>query len=235
MTVVTQNPTLESVLPQVQQGQEIARVDGQKELGKDAFLKLLVAQMKYQDPLNPMENLEITQQLAQFTSLEQLYNLNSQLTNVNSTLQSQNNYQAMDLVGKEIKAQGSTLSVSSGSATGGSFTLEEAATVNVLISNEAGEAVRTLSLGQLAAGDHNIVWDAKYYTGATAADGNYTFSVAATNASGEQLTVDTRIQGRVTGVAFNTSESPTLVLNKLQVGLADVLEAWVPAASDDED
>src|SRR5512143_1369392 len=85
-----------------------------KAMGKDAFLKLLITQLQHQDPLNPADSTEFTSQLAQFSSLEQLSNVNDNLTTLKLYQASINNAQAVSFIGKDIVAKGKTLQVTSG-------------------------------------------------------------------------------------------------------------------------
>jgi len=78
-------------------------------LGKDEFMKMLIAQLKHQDPLNPMDGTAFTAQLAQFSSLEQLQNINTQLSSFTKQQQSLGNTQAVNLIGREVLAKGDTV------------------------------------------------------------------------------------------------------------------------------
>nr|MBL0716726.1 hypothetical protein [Desulfobacterales bacterium] len=97
------------------------------EMGKDAFLELLVTQMQYQDPLNPMDSTAFTAQLAQFSSLEQLNNVNENLEYSQLYQSSINNSQAVSFIGKDIRAIGDTISVNNGIPGSLSFKLTEQA------------------------------------------------------------------------------------------------------------
>jgi len=225
MAVITQNQTVQSLLNVNRDTSSTAATTGSDELGKDAFLKLLVTQMKHQDPLNPLEGIEFTEQLAQFTSLEQLYQINDQFSDMAYAIQSQSNFQAISLVGKEVKAVGDEMSVVDGQATGGKVELAEAAaSVVVTIYNDAGEKVRTIDLGQLAAGEHDVVWDGRNNSGGTVDDGTYTFQVGASSAAGENVDTITYQQGPVTGVSFDQYGVPTLKVNGLSVSIPNVVE-----------
>ncbi len=80
-------------------------------MGKDDFLKMMIAQLKHQDPLNPMDGTAFTAQLAQFSSLEQLQNLNTQMTSFTQQQQALGNSQAVNFIGKQVLAKGNTVSV----------------------------------------------------------------------------------------------------------------------------
>ena len=206
------------------------------EMGQDAFLKLLITQMQNQDPLNPMEGIEFTQQLAQFSSLEQLMAINSGFSSLNTTLEAQNNFQVLDMVGKDIKAVGEYLGYKDGQATGGIFNLpKQASQVMVNIYDDEGHTVRTLDLGAMQAGNHDLNWDGFDQYGHEVDEGLYTFEVLASDLGGSPIDVVSAIQGRVTGVTFGDDGTPALLLNGLMVALADVIEVSAPSTAGEEE
>lgn len=172
-------------------------------LGKDAFLTLLITQLQNQDPLNPADSTEFTAQLAQFSSLEQLSNVNKNLETLSLYQASINNAQAVSFIGKDIVAAGNALEVTSGQPATCEFELgAEAKSVVVSIYDAAGNFIRDLSASPLAAGKQHLVWDGKDRNGNTAASGSYTFEVQAESANGEKVYVTTYLRGTVSGVTF---------------------------------
>ena len=132
-------------------------------LGKDDFLNLLITQLQNQDPLNPTDSTEFTAQLAQFSSLEQLSNVNDNLEQLQDFQASINNSQAVTLIGKEITAKGNFLSLTADKQVGCDFSLEEnAAVVVVSIYDSTGEFVKSFQSENLKAGEHELV---AIYTG----------------------------------------------------------------------
>jgi flagellar basal-body rod modification protein FlgD len=234
MNIQSAGDIIKNLNPQPDQN---AKAGDPQELGKDAFLKLLTTQMQYQDPLNPLEGIEFTQQLAQFTSLEQLYNISDSFNSMNMAIQAQNNFRAMDLVGKHVKAATNEISLKGGDLkAGGVFSLDsDAASVMVNISNQDGRLVRTLDLGPLAAGEHELEWDGKDAKGNNLEDGAYSFEVLAVNPQGEEIGVKSHVEGQVSGVTFDEGGVPLLSLDGVQVTLLDVLEITAPkdVAGDD--
>ena len=193
-------------------------------LGKDDFLKMLVAQLQNQDPLNPLDGTDFTAQLAQFSSLEQLDNMNSQLNVIGLYQSSLNNSQSVGLIGQQITANGNSVMVE-GPATILSYDLSgNADTVSVKIYDQEGSLVDTLNSGGQAQGQNSITWDS---TGM--ADGNYTIAVSAVDATGSPVPVSTIIQGTVTGVTFKNG-SPYLYINGGEVSFGDVISVNQPAA-----
>ncbi|MBF0528834.1 MAG: flagellar hook assembly protein FlgD [Deltaproteobacteria bacterium] len=196
---------------------------GTKSLGKDDFLKLLMAQVQYQDPLKPIDNTQMTAQLAQFSSLEQLQNLNTQFTTLGTFMQGQSSYAALNLVGKTVKAQCKSLSLTSGVSTGGSFSLDQAATVTATITDSTGTVVKTINLGALSAGDHSVAWDGTTASGGKAPDGVYTVDLTAKGANGKDVNCTQTVQGQVTAINYSSS-GMTLTVNGMKVNLVDVEE-----------
>jgi flagellar basal-body rod modification protein FlgD len=203
-------------------------------VNKETFLTLLTTQLQYQDPLNPMEGIEFTQQLAQFSSLEQLMAVNEGIASLGSAFQTQNNFEAFGLVGREVKALGSVLNVSEGESSTGIFALEEAASsVEVYIYDADGKLVRSLDLGSQASGEHEIEWDGLDKDGNPVDDGTYSFMVSAADAEGEALSVMTAIEGEVSGVTFDSSGNAVLVVNNQTVSLDSIIEIYDDSPSEE--
>jgi flagellar basal-body rod modification protein FlgD len=189
---------------------------------KDDFLKLLIAQLQNQDPLQPMDNQQFAVQLATFNSLEQLIDINKQLGSLQSTQGLTNQFNAASLIGKEIATTGNTISLQSGSLVPVSYQLGANATrVVVNIQDSSGSLVRQLEVGAQKAGDQTITWDGKDASGKAAASGLYTFEINAFDLNGKQVQASGRIHGIVTGARWDGSE-PVLELGNVQVPLSSV-------------
>ncbi len=177
-------------------------------LGKEDFMLLLVTQFQYQDPLNPMEDKEFIAQLAQFSSLEQLMNLNTSMEGLTQATYSQEMINATSFIGKTVDVTGSAVSKVTDSTTGEVkvsgmiYALGEAAVsggFNVFDAN--GELVASYDVGPKAAGSHPFTWDGMTSYGTPAPDGVYTLMPAFTNADGQPITgVGQVVDGLVTGV-----------------------------------
>jgi flagellar basal-body rod modification protein FlgD len=166
---------------------------------QDRFLKLLVTQLKNQDPLNPMDNAQMTSQMAQISTVEGIDKLNTTLKMI---LEGSNENQAMQaaaLVGHGVLVPGSGLVLSDGAAIGGIELDGPADRVTVTVKDANGLAVKTLELGGKQAGSHNFVWDGKTDSGAQAAEGNYTISVVARRGN-DKVTASTLELGIVSSV-----------------------------------
>ena len=205
-----------------------------KELGRDQFLTMLLAQLKHQDPLNPMEGQEFSAQLAQFSSLEQLFNMNENLEAMKSAQDQNARFYALDLIGKEIEADGDSLSWQQGKTAKGGFTIDERAHCTALISDASGAYVRSIDLGLLEPGQHTVEWDGLNDTGTLQEEGTYLFEVRAVSESGIFLPAATRITGQVTRVNM-AGDQPILYVDDVPVYLAQVIDIRAPEASSESD
>ncbi len=179
-------------------------------LGKDDFLRLMVAQLRNQDPLNPMNNTEFVAQTAQFTSLEQLQNINTTLEKLAGQSNTGGVAGASALLGRTVTVNGSALTLgSTGTATLAYALPTGAAATAVRIFDQTGNAVRTMVVGQQGAGPHQIVFDGLDDSGRRLAAGSYTYQVAAADAKGQTLPGIYTGGGQVTGISV---EGNTLML-----------------------
>ena len=160
-----------------------------------------MAQMQYQDPLNPVADTDFTAQLAQFSSLEQLTNINSGVETLNAGTEQQQMLNAVSFIGKEITATGNSLSKMDGNISSLSFELSEAAAnVTVNIFDSSGNIVDTIEMGQLQAGSYNVDWDGLDSDGSELADGVYLCYMGAEDADGNAVLVTPSATGVVEGV-----------------------------------
>lgn len=211
---------------QAQSIENIAR-DPLRILGKDDFLRLLTVQLQYQDPLSPLGNEDMIAQLAQFSSLEQLENINHNLTtgiNLNLLLsQVLNNTAAVGLVGKQILATSESVYFD-GKTSEIIFDLESPAKkVVITISDEQGIAVRRIELSDLGQGSNKIVWDGKDDSGRACSEGTYTVGISAFDSDGKVVNVSNMVRGRVDSVKFINGEA-VFIVNGVAVKISDILE-----------
>jgi len=205
-----------------------------KSLDKDAFLRLLTTQLQNQDPLNPTDSTEFTAQLAQFSSLEQLSNVNETLNTLKLYEASINNAQAVGFIGKDIIANGNSIEKKSGQPVSCDYELPAAAkSVVVTIYDATGNFVRDYQKTALAAGQQSLTWDGRDRNGNTVADGAYTFEVQALDPKGAKLNVTTFSKGTVTGVTFEDGITYLVTgRNKTAIGnVTQVTQAAAPAAT----
>lgn len=194
------------------------------ELGRDDFLNLLVTQLQYQDPLNPMDSTDFTAQLAQFSSLEQLTNMNEQLEALATAQSSLNNTQAVAYIGHSVLTKGSGTQVADGRGELLHVSLEApAAKVFVSIYDVSGALRSTFTTDAMAAGRGTIAWDGTDMDSNPLPNGNYRFEVAAVDAAGEEIGVSPMNSGLVSGVAFQDGVAK-LVVNGQFIPLGSVVE-----------
>jgi flagellar basal-body rod modification protein FlgD len=149
---------------------------------QNRFLKLLVTQLKNQDPLNPMDNAQITSQMAQLSTVTGIDKLNVTLQALSDSMTSNQSLQAASMIGHGVLIEGSGIDLNNGAGLGG-FELPHAVEhATVSIYDKSGALVNTLDLGALPAGISKWQWDGTDSTGATVADGEYTFAVNASQA-----------------------------------------------------
>lgn len=198
-------------------------------LGQDAFLKMFMAQLTNQDPLNPMDNSQFTSQLAQFSQLEQLTQINTHLTNLDELQTTMSQSQALSMLGTEVTVSGTSLPVSGGTAGVVGFTLDSAASqVNVTIKNSDGKVVYTGALTDLSAGEHKFSWDAQDSYGNTVDDGTYTVSLLAYNSQGTTVKIsDQNFTAVATGYKKDSDGTSYLMLGKTPVKVSDVTEIGI--------
>lgn len=196
-----------------------------KSLGKEDFLRLLVTQMQFQDPLKPMEHTEFTAQLAQFSSLDQLFSINDGLKALSDTQGGINRFQTVNFIGKEVKASGNKIYMGRDTASTmlGYSLNEEASGVTIHIFDRNGTGIRTIELGPQDAGVHTIVWDGRDGAGTLAPSGEYTFSVSAKDFEGKHTEALTNVIGIVTGVSFEESV-PYLLVGGIRIPASNITE-----------
>ncbi len=179
-------------------------------MGKDDFLKLLVTQLQNQDPLNPDDPTQFTAQLAQFSSLEQLYNLNDSMNNLVTSTNSSTDVSALGLIGKQVTYAGSSFSYSGDPIQLG-YTLDGSASqVQLVIQDSQGNTIRTLDGKDLTSGNHLLTWDGLDQNGNDVSSGDYTLVVQAAGADGASAAASPLITSEVTGVDLSGSGGAVL-------------------------
>jgi flagellar basal-body rod modification protein FlgD len=185
---------------------------------QDRFLALLVAQMKNQDPLNPMDNAQVTSQMAQLSTVSGINQLNATVQALSASMASAQSLQAASMIGHAALVPGTQIDLLKGQSDAAVELTQPADKVTVTISDSKGNAVRTLQLGAQDAGVINFKWDGMDNTGAAVADGAYKFSATAV-LGGKSSTPTTLSYGLVSSVSL-TSNGAMLNMGTLgEVGL----------------
>ena len=205
-------------------------VKAKKDLGKDDFLNLLVTQLKHQDPLNPMQSQEFSAQLAQFSSLEQLFGMNKTLMDIQKSLSANENENILDYIGKMVKTSGSGVSVTGGIVDPSVYSLNSSADVNISIYDAQGSEIRSIKAGLKAPGEYSIGWDGRDNRGSMVGDGVYTIKINATDQTGASVSANVYHSGEVTGVTHKGG-IPYLMVGKKLVLPDEVIEITKQTAS----
>jgi flagellar basal-body rod modification protein FlgD len=180
------------------------------------FLQLLTTQLKNQNPLDPLDTNQFTQQLVQFAQVEQQLKSNTQLETLVSLQKATQATQALGYVGQTVAIDGQTSKLTSTGA-GWSFNSPKPASATVNILNSTGATVFTGSYS-LDTGVQNFVWDGRNNSGVKQPDGDYKLSITAKDASGQPVAVSTEIQGIVDSVDMSKSP-PVLLVNNTEYAL----------------
>ena len=205
---------------------------GKASLGKDDFMKLMISQLKNQDPLNPMDGTQFSAQLAQFSSLEQLSNLHSYMKesiDANAILtQSINNTLITGLIGKDVKIGGGNVKLNGQESLILGYNLpSQAKSAQLNIYNESGTLVKTFDNLSTNSGDSKLSWDLTDNNGNKLPNGNYTFQVQALDNSGEALSANLYKIGTLDGVRF-TDQGTVLIVGGAEYSIADIAEVLNP-------
>jgi flagellar basal-body rod modification protein FlgD len=193
-------------------------------MGKDAFMKLLVAQISHQNPLKPMDDTAFVAQLAQFSALEQTMGINKRLDDLATRQQGAANTALGNLVGKNITVRGTMTTLdSSGVGAPISFTLGSNATsCEVKIADATGKAIRTITVGAKSAGLTKVTWDGRNNDGLALPPGPYTISVVAKNGD-SPVVVDQETTGNLVGIDFSKGYPNLQLDNGVSAPASDLL------------
>jgi len=189
-----------------------------KEMDKDAFMKLFVAQLKHQDPLKPMSDKESIAQMAQFSQLEQMSNMTKTMEGIALGFKKQLTIQASNLIGKNILSNGNGMSKSGSDVSGVALDIPKGMkTVTINVHDTEGNIVKTVILKDPQAGKKDFKWDGKDQNGNDLKDGNYSVSVVAEDKAGKKYLVPTQVEGKVKSVEIVNGEQVLMLENGTKV------------------
>lgn len=178
------------------------------ELGKDDFMKLMSAQLKYQDPISPMKNQEMAAQLAQFSALEQMMNVNQNLEKMAAGQKPSEHMIAASLIGKKVTSDNATISLEKDGQPEIPFEVPgDAKQVTLAVVDGKGEVVREMELGEMKQGKQSVRWDGKNKSGLPQPKGEYSYKITGLDAEGKPMNFATDSSGVVTGVSFEAGRS----------------------------
>ncbi|MEI6833975.1 MAG: flagellar hook assembly protein FlgD [bacterium] len=202
-------------------------------LGKDDFMKLFIAQMQAQDPLNPQDATQMSAQMAQFNSLEQMMNLNKSLDTMIKGQSTDRAVSMVNYVGKEVDIGNGLLKWDKNKLTKSTFEIDQPlANATVEVRDGSGQIVSQEDLGNLMPGEHNVKWTGKMKDGNTANSGIYNFAIIAKTTDGQEVAVPIKTKVKVTGIdmqaeggAFFTEVGKIDIKDIASVGLQGFDEA----------
>lgn len=217
----TSNAVSDSLFAAMNPTKASANAAGSVAETEERFMKLLVAQMKNQDPMNPLDNAQVTSQLAQLSTVTGVNKLNTTLEALQASMLSSQSLEAAGMIGHGVLVSGSNIALSDSKAILGIDLAAAADSVKVTVRDAAGKAVYTMDLEAQPAGILPLAWDGSTDSGAKAADGKYTFEVTATSA-GKAVNASTLSFGEVVSVTSAASGVSLNVPNIGAVKLTDI-------------
>ena len=224
MTTISDNPVSPALLNSMNTSKPAAAASTDTAgATQDRFMKLLITQMKNQDPLNPLDNAQVTSQLAQLSTVTGIDKLNATMGTLKDSYQSSQALQATGLIGHGVLVPGSTTNLADGKAVLGMDLPGAADAVTVTIRDGSGNVVRKMDLGPQVAGTLPLGWDGKTDKGAAAASGKYSFEVRATSA-GKALKPTTLSYDQVGSVSTGAAGTKLNLSGGGSAALADVRE-----------
>lgn len=219
LTTQTVDPTLLATMNPTSTTKSTAQA------AQDRFMTLLVTQMKNQDPLNPLDNAQVTSQLAQLSTVTGIEKLNDTMNAMSSSFQSSQGLQAASMIGHGVVVPGSNVELKDGKSVLGFDLPQSADSVRVQIKDATGAVVRTLSANAMTAGMNSMTWDGKNESGSLLANGNYQFSVLA-SAGDKKLDVTNLSFGMVSSVSFGKQGTQLSVANVGDIAFSDVRQVF---------
>jgi flagellar basal-body rod modification protein FlgD len=194
---------------------------GKQTLDQTDFMNILLTELRYQDPSEPMDSKEFAVQLTQFSSLESLSNINTTLDDLLAYQQSMQNATVTNLIGKTVTVSGNSSYLNGTAAM--DFDLDaDAASVKIIVKDETGKVVRSEDIGAQQSGSRSYVWDGKDDLENDMPFGNYTFAVEAVDSIGDMVNVKTKSLGTVTNVDFDDGITYLVLDGSKRVHLSDI-------------
>lgn len=192
-------------------------------LDSDAFLELLIAELQNQDPTNPTDSTEMINQIASFSTVEQLSALNDTATSIYDSLSAMSLNSAVSFIGQSVLAEGDDISKTDDSTTSVSYTLEsDADTLTAHVYDSDGTIINSITIGATDSGTYTFTWDGTNYTGEEVSNGTYSVVFEAYDADGDSLEVSTMVAGTVSGVSVEDGTTVLTLSDGRTVNLEDV-------------
>lgn len=210
---------------------QVASSQQQLATNMNSFLSLLTAQLQHQDPLNPTDTSQFTNQLVLFAQVQQQIDINQNLETMQASQNSSALASSANYLGTGVTAVSSSLPLQNGTSSFYYTTPANAASVSIVITDSAGNIVDTQT-GSATAGTQSATWNGQKFDGTTAKDGTYNLTVTATGTDGSTTQLDTAISGTVTAIAVDPANNqPQVLLGSVGVDLTNIIEVQAPGSS----
>ena len=204
------------------------------EMDEQTFLNLLTTQLQYQDPLEPQDASDFVAQLAQFSSLEELIDMNSGMEALYVAMASVNNATMVQILGNVVTATSNEFHFDGENSVDMTFNAaSNAAEATVSIMDENGTVIYSEEIGAIAAGENSWTWDGKDNNGQLVEEGNYTYTVQATDSDGNTVAVDEWLVGLVDSMEYS-SGTPLPSINGVSFTLSDIIELETPEEAESD-
>jgi flagellar basal-body rod modification protein FlgD len=193
------------------------------DLGKDAFLKLMITQLQNQDPLNPAKNEDFIAQLAQFSSVEGIQNINTSIGDLATSFKSSQALEASSLVGRQVQVSSNEARLNDSGEVKGTIALNsDVSDIKLSIEDTTGNVIRFLDLGSHERGDVNFSWDGRDNSGARMVNGAYTLSANGI-ADGQDTQLNLAVGANVNSVTIGQNNDMLLNVDGIgAIALSDV-------------
>ena len=190
-------------------------------LTQEDFLNLLVTQMRYQNPLEPLDNYQMASQMAQMSSVDSLKNISQAMDQFAANQASANNFQASGLIGKRVEYQGNALSLNQGTASEAYYQLASPGKVLTQVYDSAGNLVWQSEAGSKDTTRQKFEWSGRNQNGTLLPDGSYSFQVVAVDGKGSSIQVKTGCAGTVSGISLENGTS-SIQVGRNKVSLSKI-------------
>ncbi|MEN8257064.1 MAG: flagellar hook capping FlgD N-terminal domain-containing protein [Thermodesulfobacteriota bacterium] len=197
---------------------------GKDELSSSDFMTLFITQLQHQDPMEPMDSSDMATQLADFSNMEATMRMADSMDQLLEYQTSQNNLQLLSLLDQDVRVYGNSIGVTGDVIGQGEYSLAQDAEVAVLeVRDAANRLVKIVDLGRASMGDHAVEWDGTDMLDKKVEDGAYIFNVKAYDQAGQQLTVDYKATGKVTGIDYETGTARLVLDNHVPAAVGSVI------------
>ena len=197
----------------------------------DTFLKMLMTQLQNQDPTQPMDTAQFTQQLVEYSQIEQQIQTNQSLSTISGNIKASAAASAIGYMGRNVTIDGQTQALAKDGALTWSYTLPSSAqAISLTVTDSAGKTVTNLQ-GNPSAGTHTVNWDGLDAKGNVAPPGNYTLTATALDGNGAPITVNENTSGTVTGVSFDSSGNPQVIIGGKAYAAGNILSIGAQSTS----